>query len=524
MFDAFTSEEAAEATTTLLGLAQVTAERLDPDAMLPSEAMAQLQVVAKARKALAAVEMGLSARVANSEQWKGDGSDTAAERIAKETGKSKKQARDDLDTARRAKENERLDRAMKNGDVSPEQAKAIGAAGAADPSATESLLDLAERGTSLGDLNEEAERIRREAEGEEHKRRARARAHAGRFARSWTKEEMFFLMLGNTTDVGAQLLAALDVERDHVFARDRANGTKSTFENRTADALINLILGRSAAHDLPTDAESPAETAPGAEAAPDAEPAPTSHAVPAPTTAGPSAPTPAPSADGEAHDDAEQQDLFTDPDEADGEEPAEPAAPLAPAPTGPRPSGGGAGGSPPATGPPPPRRRSGPPPKSTRSGRMVARLDVAHLWGEPGEATCEIAGIGTVSLDAMSAALPDPWIQLVITRGKDVLNVTNIGRGADLWQQAALDWTHRGRCTNLACNRTIQIQNDHRTPWAHEQVTELHNLDPLCTPDHRKKTHHGWALIEGTGRRAFVPPDDPRHPDHSDHEQRKKSA
>jgi hypothetical protein len=143
---------------------------------------------------------------------------------------------------------------------------------------------------------------------------------------------------------------------------------------------------------------------------------------------------------------------------------------------------------------------------------MVARLDVAHLWGEPGDTTCEIAGIGTVSLDALKAALPEPWVQLVITRGKDVANVTNIGRGADLWQQAALSWTHRGRCSNLACNRKIQIQNDHRTPWNDEQVTELPNLDPLCTPDHRKKTHQRWALVEGRGRRAFVPPEDPRHP------------
>jgi hypothetical protein len=26
------------------------------------------------------------------------------------------------------------------------------------------------------------------------------------------------------------------------------------------------------------------------------------------------------------------------------------------------------------------------------------------------------------------------------------------------------------------------------------------------------KTHHRWGLVEGTGVRAFVAPDDPRHP------------
>jgi len=53
---------------------------------------------------------------------------------------------------------------------------------------------------------------------------------------------------------------------------------------------------------------------------------------------------------------------------------------------------------------------------------------------------------------------------------------------------------------------------DHRKPFADDQVTELGNLDPLCGHDHDLKTHEGWALVEGTGRRPMVPPDDPRHP------------
>ena len=39
-----------------------------------------------------------------------------------------------------------------------------------------------------------------------------------------------------------------------------------------------------------------------------------------------------------------------------------------------------------------------------------------------------------------------------------------------------------------------------------------HLLDRLCRHHHKPKTHHGWALIEGRGKRAFVPPHDPRHP------------
>jgi hypothetical protein len=56
------------------------------------------------------------------------------------------------------------------------------------------------------------------------------------------------------------------------------------------------------------------------------------------------------------------------------------------------------------------------------------------------------------------------------------------------------------------------LEVDHRDPWADVHRTELHNLDPLCHPDHDLKTLEGWALVEGTGSRPMVPPTDPRHP------------
>jgi len=48
------------------------------------------------------------------------------------------------------------------------------------------------------------------------------------------------------------------------------------------------------------------------------------------------------------------------------------------------------------------------------------------------------------------------------------------------------------------------------SPPAHITVLEL--LDRLCRYHHRLKTTNGWALVDGTGKRDFVPPEDPRHP------------
>ncbi|MGH9211785.1 MAG: hypothetical protein ACRD2C_14030, partial [Acidimicrobiales bacterium] len=64
------------------------------------------------------------------------------------------------------------------------------------------------------------------------------------------------------------------------------------------------------------------------------------------------------------------------------------------------------------------------------------------------------------------------------------------------------------------------VENDHREDWAKTHVTRLAALDPLCPHCHRLKTHHRWALVAGTGRRAFVPPNDPRHPKNSQRQRR----
>jgi hypothetical protein len=107
--------------------------------------------------------------------------------------------------------------------------------------------------------------------------------------------------------------------------------------------------------------------------------------------------------------------------------------------------------------------------------------------------------------------LGEAILKLVITKGVDVLNVTHLGRAPTVAQQAALWW--QSPCCNVAgCNRVQFVQNDHRIEWTKTKHTRLDELDPLCTHHHDLKTNHRWALVEGTGKRRMVPPDDPRHP------------
>jgi len=123
---------------------------------------------------------------------------------------------------------------------------------------------------------------------------------------------------------------------------------------------------------------------------------------------------------------------------------------------------------------------------------------------------CEIAGVGSVPVAVARELLGEAIVKLVITKGVDVVNVTHLGRGATAAQRVALLWSSP-KCANVECS-SMFVQIDHREPWAKTRHTRLDELEHLCPHDHDLKTNHGWSLVAGTGRRAFVGPDDPRHP------------
>jgi hypothetical protein len=144
----------------------------------------------------------------------------------------------------------------------------------------------------------------------------------------------------------------------------------------------------------------------------------------------------------------------------------------------------------------------------------LLRVDVETLrrGRVAGDQLCEIKGVGPVPVPVAAGLLGQSVLQLVITRGVDVLNVTHLGRGPTAAQKIALAWTSPG-CTVEGCWRT-RVEHDHRQPWADTRHTRLDELDPLCEFHHDLKTRHGWALIAGSGKRPMVPPGDPRHPKH----------
>jgi hypothetical protein len=149
----------------------------------------------------------------------------------------------------------------------------------------------------------------------------------------------------------------------------------------------------------------------------------------------------------------------------------------------------------------------------------MVRVDYsALLRGYPVDAeTCDIPGFGPTTVEAVRdmIATGDPVLKAIVTKGKNVIGVVHMRRRPNAYQKSALDWLFP-TCAATGCGtRACFLETDHREDWARTHITVLELLDRLCRYHHSLKTTKGWALVEGTGKRDFVPPDDPRHPRHA---------
>ncbi len=140
-------------------------------------------------------------------------------------------------------------------------------------------------------------------------------------------------------------------------------------------------------------------------------------------------------------------------------------------------------------------------------------LDALLRGGPPEGELCEIAGYGPVPVSVIEdlLATENPFIIGILTKSDALVGVYHHGRHPNAHQRSALDFLDP-LCAAEGCSSRAGLQYDHREDFAKTRITAFDLLDRLCRHHHRKKTHQGWALVEGRGKRAFVPPDDPRHP------------
>ncbi len=148
---------------------------------------------------------------------------------------------------------------------------------------------------------------------------------------------------------------------------------------------------------------------------------------------------------------------------------------------------------------------------------MLLRLDWdSFLAGVAREGeTCELVGYGPVAMSVVHELLQtaNPFVVAILTKGKEVVGVAHLGRRPNAYQRSALQWLYPS-CAVKGCVDQMHLESDHRVDWAKTRFTAFDLMDRICRFHHWLKTNEGWALVDGTGKRDFVPPDDPRHPRH----------
>lgn len=159
---------------------------------------------------------------------------------------------------------------------------------------------------------------------------------------------------------------------------------------------------------------------------------------------------------------------------------------------------------------------SAPPPRRRGPAKILLRVDYdallrGRLAGD--DETCELPGYGPVPVSVARELIEegDAFIAAVLTKAQQVVGVAHLGRHPTALQRSALQWASPS-CAVAGCGATARLEVDHREDWASTKRTVFGQLDPLCHHHHRLKTLHGWALVDGSGSRAFVAPSDPRHP------------
>ena len=147
-------------------------------------------------------------------------------------------------------------------------------------------------------------------------------------------------------------------------------------------------------------------------------------------------------------------------------------------------------------------------PGAARGAHVVVRVDAAALVRgdvRDGE-TCEIDGVGPVSVEAARSLIGEGFLTMLVTDGVDVRTVTSTTRVVPKRVRVALEQRDRA-CVVPGCGVTEHLEIDHwRADFARVRRTELDLLCRLCWVHHALKTRHGWQLLGGPGAWTWRPP------------------
>ncbi|HEY2563556.1 MAG TPA: HNH endonuclease signature motif containing protein [Acidimicrobiales bacterium] len=400
-------------------------------------------------------------RAAETELHRRDGHRSAAEWLARTTGESLGHAAGSLQLADQMEDHPGLGDALRSGELSHARAHKVADVLKLDPNSEDELVEAAKnKGETNRQLADRCLRAKAKARSAEDSRAHYEGIRKARYLTHYTDRDGAFRLEGLfTPDAGAKVLAALKPTRTVIFDEARRLGLRERPEAYEADALVALLTGQRQPLS-PVDG-SAAHDGGTAQAAP----------VQGRTK----------------NDDRAGSDQAGSGSEPVGSE--RDRTECRPTPV--------------------------PPPASVH-----LRVDLAALRRgsiQDGEC-CEIPGVGPVPIETARSVLGDAIVQLVITKGKDIATVCNLGRSVPVPVQTALNERDL-TCVVPGCDVRDGLETDHRIiPFIDDGETALWNLSKICHWHHYLKTWKGFRIEGGPGEWRWIPPEKPLsdHPDDPD--------
>jgi hypothetical protein len=443
---------------------------LDADRLDAATAVRLVELFTLGARLCHAGRITATKRVVDTNAWSTNGHRSPREWLASQTKSSASASEAELATSSRLAQLPDLDRSLRAGRISTEQAIDIAEAATADPGAEEKLVAEAES-ASLKRTRKSCYEVK--AAVAKDRAEDRQRIHRSRYFRHWTSSDGAFEgRFRITGDHGATVLSALEIERQRAFEHARADGQRETGEAYLADAFVNLA--RNTLH--PEELFAAGERAPDDQAPPDTAPAPDATRPPArqrtPDPATSDAPPPAPAPPGTRR-----------------------RAPRDPCPTC--------------------HRR---PDTGRAKAEITVRIDHAALvrgHTEAGE-ICEIEGIGPVPVETVRAAASDAILRAVVIRNGHVIKTAPAGRTipADLRR---LLHERDGTCVVPGCDNRHHLEIHHLLPYAQGGPTTPDNTARVC-PTHHDQITYGNAVLSGPpGHWTWTPPRTTNSPPPHDH-------
>jgi hypothetical protein len=218
---------------------------LSPDTLGGSDAARVVALGVAVERLGASMRTRFARRVTQTRTYERTGHRSAATWLAEVAGEPVGRARSVLETAGHLVEAPEVDQAFATGQLSFAQAQVAAEAGALDPSAQGALVGAATGSGSFQELRDQAARVKRRHYGEVDLARKEARAHRGRYVRTWQPEVGGMrLEAWLPTAEGARIRAVLDQEADRVFHEARQAGRRELPERCLADALVRVVTAK----------------------------------------------------------------------------------------------------------------------------------------------------------------------------------------------------------------------------------------------------------------------------------------